>query len=87
MRSSHWLAAVCAALSSSAMTKRASEQMRSERIGLRFQGMAEEPICLASKGSSSSRRCASRRRSVANLCADCAIDESTASTRKSSWRG
>ena len=30
--------------------------MRSQRIGLRFHGMAEEPICFVSKGSDSSRR-------------------------------
>jgi len=52
------------------MTKRESEQIRSQRIGLRFQGIAEEPTCAASTGSSISRRCARSRTSVANLCAD-----------------
>ena len=61
--------------------------MRSERMGLRFQGMADDPICLLPNGSSSSRLFASSRRSVANLCADWEIEESTWSTRKSSFRG
>ena len=45
------------------MTWRASAQMRSARIGLRLYGIADEPICSFSKGSSTSLRCASRRRS------------------------
>ena len=52
-----------------------------------FQGIAEEPICFSSKGSSSSRREARRRTSTANLAADWATPARTCSTRKSSWRG
>ena len=87
VRSSHWLAAVCAVFPRVSITKRPRAQIRSLRIGLRFHGMAEEPICFEPNGSSTSRRLASRRRSVANLCVDCAIEDSTWVTRKSSLRG
>ena len=43
--------------------------MRSERMGLRLYAIADEPICVLSNGSSTSLRFASRRRSVAILCA------------------
>ena len=41
--------------------------MRSQRMGLRLYGMAEEPIWFFSNGSSISLKLASRRRSVANF--------------------
>ena len=54
--------------------------MRSLRIGLRLYAMAEEPICLDSNGSSTSFKCESRRMSLENLCALCAMLDSTEST-------
>ena len=60
--------------------------MRSLRIGLRLYAMALEPIWLFSKGSSTSLRCWSRRMSLENLCALCAMELSTLSTRKSYLR-
>ena len=68
VRSSHWVAAVWLAAGRSAITNRASEHMRSARIGFRLYAIADEPICSASNGSSSSRswaRAASRCRSDA----------------------
>lgn len=44
-------------------------QTRSERMGLRLYAIADEPIWVDSKGSSTSLRFASSRRSVAILCA------------------
>lgn len=42
--SNHWVAEVKAGLSVSIMTYLAKEVIRSERIGLRLYGIAEEPI-------------------------------------------
>ena len=57
VRSSHCVAAVIAVSRERAITCRASEQTRSARMGLRLYGMAEEPTCDASNGSSSSPSC------------------------------
>mmetsp|Transcript_19802 Transcript_19802/g.34094 ORF Transcript_19802/g.34094 Transcript_19802/m.34094 type:complete len:254 (-) Transcript_19802:762-1523(-) len=86
VRSSHCTLAVSAGLMRSDWTKREREQMRSQRIGFRLYAIADEPICSASKGSSTSFRWASSRMSFANLAADCAIPQSTATTSKSLLR-
>ena len=57
VRSSHCAEAVRGALTERVMRYRLSEQMRSHRMGLRLYAMAEEPICMLSKGSSSWRSC------------------------------
>ena len=80
VRSSHWLDAVNAAFCRSFITKRESEAIRSERMGLRLYAIAEEPICFASNGSSTSLRCDSRRMSLENFDALCAMPESTCKT-------
>ena len=72
VRSSHCVAAVCSGLAAKADTWRARAQIRSERMGFRLYGMADEPICSFSKGSSTSRRCDSRRTSCAILEAEAA---------------
>src|SRR5213082_1646273 len=86
VRSSHCSDAVCQALPSSSITKRASPVIRSARIGLRLYAMADEPTWSLSNGSSISPSCCSRRRSVASLAADCARPDNTASTCASSFR-
>jgi len=55
---------------------RESEQIRSQRMGLRLYAMAEDPICPASMGSSISLRLARRRISVAILWAVLPREES-----------
>eukprot|EP01139_Manchomonas_bermudensis_P010712 Amastigsp_a340965_83.p2 type:complete len:238 gc:universal Amastigsp_a340965_83:312-1025(+) len=85
-RSSHWLAAVCAALSASEMTSRESEVIRSHRMGLRLYAIADDPTCLRSKGSSISFLDARSRMSTAILVSDCASPERRESTRKSILR-
>ena len=79
--------AVMGAFCASAMTYLASEQMRSQRMGLRLYGMADEPICLSSNGSSTCRSCCSRRISVAMRHALWQIEDRTFRIRLSSLRG
>ena len=86
VRSSHWLAAVCAPLAWSEMTNRARPVIRSARIGFRLYAMALEPICSDSNGSSSSPSCCRSRRSPAILDADCAMPLSASSTMLSVFR-
>ena len=61
----HWVLAVMAAFIVSAIRYRLRLQIRSHRMGFRLYGMAEDPIWLFSKGSSTCRSCCSRRRSFA----------------------
>ncbi len=56
VRSSHWVAAVWAALTVRLKTNRARPHIRSARIGLRLYGIADEPTCSDSNGSSTSCR-------------------------------
>uniref|UniRef100_A0A6B0U4C1 Uncharacterized protein n=1 Tax=Ixodes ricinus TaxID=34613 RepID=A0A6B0U4C1_IXORI len=70
VRSIHWVAWVARGSATRAMRWRAREQQRSERMGLRLYGMAEEPIWVRSKGSSTSFMWASSRKSVQILCTD-----------------
>ncbi len=58
VRSSHCVAAVKAGSMDSVITCRARAQMRSALMGLRLYGIADEPICSASNGSSTSLRLA-----------------------------
>ena len=81
VRSNHCVAAVIAGFSVSTITYRASDAMRSERIGLRLYAIADDPICLDSNGSSNSLRWLSSRISPANLDALCAMPDSTDSTK------
>lgn len=67
VRSNHWTLAVIMAFCWMTIRWRASEQTRSDRIGLRLYAMAEEPIWSFSNGSSTSLRLARRRMSVAIL--------------------
>ena len=68
MRSNHCVAAVFAAIAGSPIRNRASEHIRSARIGFRLYAIADDPTCSASNGSSISWRWASSRRSVPHLC-------------------
>ena len=60
-------AAVFAAFDDRLMRNRPRPHMRSERIGLRLYGIADEPTCPGSAGSSISCRCANSRKSVPSL--------------------
>ena len=71
VRSSRLSAAFCHMTPAFALTRRASEQMRSLMIGLRLKGIADEPTCLSPNGSPSSPNglLARMRMSKANLLA------------------
>ena len=60
----HCVAAVSYALPTRFITKQ-EPQIRSHRIGFRLYGIADEPICLSSNGSSISLRLQRSRMSVA----------------------
>ena len=68
------------------MTKRASDAMRSQRIGLRLYAMADEPICSASNGSSISPTDCNMRMSPLNFIALDAMPGDDAETCASSLR-
>jgi len=65
---------------------RASDAMRSERIGLRLYAMADDPICSDSNGSSISPNACNMRMSLLNFAADVATPDTTPSTCASSFR-
>ena len=77
-RSSHWVACVSCGSCASAIVCRAMAQIRSDRIGFLLYGMADDPICSASNGSSTSLRCANSLTSCAILDADDATPASVA---------
>ena len=61
--------------------------MRSQRMGLRLYGMADEPICLSSNGSSTCRSCCKSRMSVAMRQALWQMDDNAFKIRLSSFLG
>ncbi len=63
VRSIHCELAVSGAFCAVVITNRASEQMRSERMGFCLYAMAEEPIWPDSNGSERTPSCCSRRTS------------------------
>ena len=86
VRSKYCTPCVRFAFGSSVTTKRASDAMRSERIGLRLYAIADEPICSLSNGSSISPNAWSRRTSPLNFVALAAMPATTPSTCASSLR-
>ena len=86
VRSNHCTDAVCRGSMTRAIRCRARLQHRSERIGFRLYGIALEPICCFSKGSSISLRFARSRMSVQTLCTDAPKLASTESTSISTFR-
>ena len=76
VRSNHWLAWVCAALSVREMTYLANEQMRSQRIGFLLYAIALDPTCFVSNGSSNSFRFINNLISTAILLTDWAMPKS-----------
>ncbi len=86
VRSKNCTPCVRFAFGSSVTTKRASDAMRSLRIGFRLYAIADDPICSVSNGSSISPTLCSTRMSPLNFIALDATPATTPSTWASSLR-